>query len=211
MSSFLAPATVTATIAWLLERTAGRNEPGAVPDASVTTLSPGSDKMRTDRPGVNIFLFGVTPEPFRRNQELPVRRADGDLVQPTGSPLNLRYLVSFSGNEEQLEPQRLMGLCVSVLSATPVLSRPMMQEAVRLPQFADLGSSDLADTGDVVRLRMADLSLEQLSQLWSILSPAAYRLSVVYDATTVMVSDDRPLTTGIADSSTRMARPAPGR
>ena len=81
-SSFLAPATVTAALASLLEAAIGRNESGAVPDARVTALAPNSDKFRADRPGVNIFLYRVTPGPTLRNNALPVRRPDGVLAPP---------------------------------------------------------------------------------------------------------------------------------
>jgi hypothetical protein len=179
-SSFLAPATVTAALASLLEAAIGRNESGAVPDARVTALAPNSDKFRADRPGVNIFLYRVTPGPTLRNNALPVRRPDGVLAPPSGVPLTLHYRFTFCGNEEQLEPQRLMGLCVRELSSNPRLSRRQVEETIRLPQYAFLRSSDLGDTGDIVRLMMASPSLEDLSRIWSIFLPAEYRLSVVY-------------------------------
>ena len=44
--------------------------------------------------------------------------------------LDLHYLLTFYGNEAQLEPQRLLGSVVRTLHARPVLTRQQIQQTI---------------------------------------------------------------------------------
>lgn len=68
MSNFLAIATATATLKRMLQNTI------AVPGATVTTDRPGSPQNGTPGPGINLYLYQVTPNAAWRNVDLPTRR-----------------------------------------------------------------------------------------------------------------------------------------
>src|SRR5215208_4441545 len=139
MSNYLAIATVTATLSRALTAAVGADVPGA----AVTTLRPDDSTNGTPDTGVNVYLYQVTPNATWRNADLPTRREDGQLVQRPQVALDLQYLLSFYGNEVQLEPQRLLGSVVRTLHTRPVLTRQMIRGTVSDVIF--LTNSNLAE------------------------------------------------------------------
>src|SRR5690348_9540501 len=104
MSNALAIATVTAMLRSVLRNAlTGINVSGA----DVTSLRP--DAPNLPNPGVNIFLYRVAPNPFFRTADLPTRRADGALLRRPQAALDLDYLLTFYGDDNVEEPQRLLG------------------------------------------------------------------------------------------------------
>jgi hypothetical protein len=190
MSNFLAVATVTAALRQFL----GPMVAAAVPGATVTTLRPDASNAATTQASVNLFLYQVTPNGATRNDNLPSRRADGQVVQRPRVALNLNYLFTFHGDETQLEPQRMLGSVVSSLYATPVLTRDVIQKTITNPTFAPfLATSDLADAIEQVKFTPVELAIEELSKLWSVFLQTPYSLSVVYQGTLVSIeSGDVP-------------------
>jgi hypothetical protein len=187
MSNALAIATVTAT---LQQQLTGALATAGVAGAQVKMLRPDAPSGLPN-PGVNIFLYQVTLNPAWRNADLPTRQADGSLLRRPQAAMDLHYLLTFHGDDAALDQQRLLGAVVRQLHATPVLSR----DAVRQGQsnFAFLANADLADQVELVRIRPANLSLDELSKLWSIFPDADYVLSAVYVAGVVLiVTDDTP-------------------
>lgn len=186
MSNFLAIATVTATLSRTIQATAGTDVPGA----TVTTLRPESPGNGTPSVGVNVYLYQVLPNPAWRNTDLPTRDPDGRLVQRPQAALDLHYLLSFYGNEAQMEPQRLLGSVVRTLHAQPTLTRQMIRETIADPAYSFLAPSDLADAIELVRFTPVGMSLEELSKLWSVFFQVPYTLSVVYQASVVLIEPD---------------------
>jgi hypothetical protein len=186
MSNFLAVATVTATLSRALTAAVGADVPGA----TVTTLRPDDSANGTPETGVNVYLYQVTPNAAWRNNDLPTRRGDGRLVQRPRAALDLLYLLSFHGNEVQLEPQRLLGSVVRALHARPVLTRQMIGDAVGDASNAFLAGSDLADELESVKFTPSPLSLEELSKLWSVFFQVPYTLSVAYQASVVLIEPE---------------------
>jgi hypothetical protein len=184
MSNFLVVATVTATLKRLLQETANETVPGA----TVTTARPESLDNGTPGPGINAYLYQVVPNAAWRNADLPTRRADGTLVQRPQAALDLHYLLTFYGNESQLEPQRLLGSAVSILHAQAVLTREMVRAAVDAD--SNLSGSDLADQVETVKFAPLPLNLEELSKLWSVFFQTPYALSVAYRGSVVLIEAD---------------------
>src|SRR5262249_18062969 len=116
MSNHLAVATVTATMQTLLIKAA------AVVDEAVVTLDRPTGNNGNTTPAINVFLYQVNPNAAYRNADLPTRRGNGELVQRSQAALTLHYLLSFLGDNRNLEPQRLLGAAVRQLHAHPVLS-----------------------------------------------------------------------------------------
>jgi len=161
-----------------------------VPGATVTTLRPDDSSNGTPGTGVNVYLYQVTLNAARRNADLPTRRDDGRVVQRPKVALDLQYLLSFNGNEAQLEPQRLLGSVVRTLHTRPVLTRQMIRDTVSDANNAFLASSNLADEVELIKFTPGALSLEELSKLWSVFSQVPYTLSVAYQASVVLIESE---------------------
>lgn len=187
MSNYLAIATVTAALDRLLYAAAN----AAVPGAGTSTGRPKSTDNDQGDAGINIYLYQVTPNTALRNVDLPTRRPDGTLAQRPQTALTLHYLLTFSGRELQMEPQRLLGSAVSALHAQPVLTRDAIRATINTAVAADpnhfLVGSDLADQVETIKFAPLPLNLEELSKLWSVFFQTPYALSVAYQASVVLI------------------------
>lgn len=184
MSNFLAIATVTATLRQLIQHGAQADVSGA----DVTMLRPHQSESSGEKPRVNIYLYQVTPNAAWRNSDLPTRRANGQLVQQPRAAIDLHYLLTFYGDESQLEPQRLLGSTVRTLHAKPVLTRELVRATI--PSFSFLGNSNLADDVELVKFTPLPLSLEELSKLWSVFLQTPYTLSLAYQGTVILIESE---------------------
>ncbi len=157
MSNALAIATVTTALAQIVRSAAQ----AIVPGADVLTERP--DASPPTQPRVRLFLYQVTPNAGLRNLDLPTRSAEGNLVTCPAVALDLQYLLAFYGNENELEPQRMLGAVARDLHIKPVLMRQMINDAVASQTF--LNGSNLADAVEQVKFTPLPLSLEELSKL----------------------------------------------
>lgn len=192
MSNFLAIATVTETLRQLLDGAVG----GDVPGASATSIKPGNGATPAG-PSANIYLYRVSPNESLRNADLPTRRADGLIQERPRAALTLHYLISFNGNDAQLEPQRMLGSTVRTLHTFAVLSRQMIEGALSSTQLGFLAASDLVEQPELVKFMPEHLSLDDLSKLWSVFFQTPYLLSVAYEATVVFVEADEVIPSGM--------------
>jgi hypothetical protein len=207
MSNYLAVATVTAVLRDILQEAAG----AAVPGTTVTTRRPEAvNDGGQNKPVVNIFLYRVTPNAAWRNTDIEIRypdpqapedRAKGRIEKRPQVPLNLNYLFSFYGNELELEPQRLLGSVVGALHAHPRLSPEAVHGTVERERH--LRDSDLdfqVAQIENVKLTPISLSLEELSNLWSVFFQVPYALSVAYEAAAVLIEPGAPREPGIVEA-----------
>jgi hypothetical protein len=186
VSNYLAIATVTAALQQLLQPAVKKAVLGATvgfsrPDA-------GDDQKS---PLVNVFLYQVTPNPALRNASLPSRSSEGMAVQRPAAALDLHYLLTFHGDHDQFEPQRLMGAVIASLQTQPILTRDLINAAVLAN--ASLGVSNLADQVDRVQFTPTALTLDDFSKLWSAFFQVEYNLSVVYRASVVLIEPELPV------------------
>jgi hypothetical protein len=187
MSNYLAVATVTATLQRELQSVIGQDVSGA----KATMVRPDAPGHGVPDVGVNIFLYEIAPNAVLRNVDLPTRSGNGQAVQRPAAALDLHYLMSFYGNESELEPQRVLGSVVRHLHSHPLLTRKMVQNTVSDPAYsAFLGKSNLADAIEFVRFSPLSLSLEELSKLWSIFFQTPYALSAAYRASVVFIEEE---------------------
>lgn len=192
MSNFLGVATVTAALQELLQRAVGSDVPGA----HVRTDRP--DATRDGTPIVNVFLYHVGSNAALRNADLPTRRSDGSTLQRPRAAVDLHYLVSFYGNDNDFVPQRLLGSATAALHAHPVISKDLIDAVVAgataspTPMHPALALTDLADD-EPVRLCPHPLDLEQLSKLWSVMFQTPYALSTSWQASVVLLERDVPV------------------
>ena len=184
MSNHYAIATVTATLQQLLDKAVS----GDVTGATATMVRPDGPGSGVPDPGVNIFLYQVTPSPAARNEDLPTRSSDGRLVDRPRIGLDLHYLLTFYGKDAQFEPQRVLGSAVRTLHARPVLTRPQIEQA--LTAYPILAHSNLSHDVELVKFTQLPLTLEELSKLWSVFFQTTYHLSVAYQGTVVLIESE---------------------
>jgi uncharacterized protein DUF4255 len=182
MSNAKAIATVTTALAQIV-RDAARSE---VNGAEVVTGRP--DQQGTPSQRIHLFLYQVSSCAALRNSDLPARAPDGKLLQRPFVALDLHYMLSFYGDENALETQRMLGAVVRDLHAKPVLRRQMIKDAVASQAF--LNGSNLADAFEQVKFTPLPMSLEEVSKLWSVFFQIPYALSVAYEATVVLIESE---------------------
>jgi hypothetical protein len=184
MSNELAVAAVTETLKDLISTPVG----SAVSGALVGTFSP-DDNANILKPGVNIFLYQVSPNAALRNADLPTRTQDPrTLLRKPQAALDLHYLLTYYGEYAQLEPQRLLGAVAKTLHAYPTLSRQRIQSVQNSTSF--LNGSNLDAQTEQIRFTPIAFTLEELSKLWSFLLKVDYVLSTAYVASVVLIEED---------------------
>jgi hypothetical protein len=189
MSNFLAIATVTAVLKKTLQAALEKDVPGA----KVTTVRPDGSGIGVPNTGVNLYLYQVIPNATLRNADMPNRNSEGNLVQRPQVALDLHYLLTFYGDENELTTQRLLGSVVRFLHTRPILTRQMIKDTISDQTLTFLRNSNLADALETVKFTPASLSLEELSKLWSVFFQTPYRLSIAYIGAFVIIeSDDAP-------------------
>lgn len=188
MSNYLAVATVTATLQRILQASVQADVDGA----RVTTVRPENSGGSTPETGINLYLYQAKPVVWR-NADLPTRYGPDQLVKRPQIALDLFYLVTFYGNEVELEPQRLLGSVVRTLHSRPSLSREVIREAINDATFGFLVDSDLADQLEEIKIAPLPLSTDELSKIWSVFFQTPYALSVAYQVSAVSIeSEDIP-------------------
>ena len=181
MSNFLAIATATATLRQILDDAVSKDVNGA----SATAVRPNAPSNQLPSPGVNVYLYHVTPNAAWRNADVPTRSADGGLMQRPRTAIDLHYLLSFYGNEGELEPQRVLGSVIRVLHGHPNLPRQKVRDVINASAF--LKTSNLDEEVELVKFTQLPLSLEELGKLWSVLFQTTHVLSVAFQGTVVLI------------------------
>jgi hypothetical protein len=186
MSNALAIAAVTETLVSLI----GDNlAASGIPVPGVTALQPDGPGPLPN-PGVNVFLYQVTPNTAYRNFDLPTRAADGSLLKKPQVALDLHYLLTFYGDDKHLEQQRLLGATALALHANPTLPRSRIKTVQSDPANPFLNTSTLDLQAELIRFTPIVFSLEELSKLWSFMLKTDYVLSTAYIASVVLIETD---------------------
>jgi len=138
-------------------------------------------------PTITVFMYEVVPNPSVRNFDAPTRSSDGTLLTKPQAAIDLHYLISFYGDEAELQPQKLLGSVVRSLHTSPVLlEEDLNAAAVRPP----LIGADLASSPQKVRLTPTKLDVDDLYKLWTMLIQVPYALSVMYQGTLVLLDGE---------------------
>lgn len=210
MSNRASIATVTAVLADVVSDALDAVEG----NARVTHVRPDELKgSKVDAPkGINVYLYRVSHSAALRNNDLPMRSAEGRLVQTPTVALELHYLLTFHGDDTSLEPQLLLSKAAALLRAKANLTTEEVQASIKrlkasrrrlYPFLEDIEPEDLVGW---VRVHPEDMSLEALSKLWSVFFRTPYLLSLSYVAHVVLIPADetareprRPLAGPILD------------
>lgn len=175
MSTPAALATVTATLHHLLQ--------SVLPGVEVTTQSPSIARADTTLDQLNIFLYAVHYNPTFRNSPLPGEVKRGEKGFPP-LPLVLKYLITAYGESgDDIAGQEVLGQAMSLLHDHPLLGRADIEGI-----FPD---SDLQNQVEKVRITPDDLSLDDMSKLWTGFQSADYSLSAGFEVSVVLIESNR--------------------
>lgn len=188
MSNYQAVATVTAILQRMLQVAVQEDVDGV----RVTTVQPRQIGTGTPETGVNLFLYQVTRNAALNNADATPFRSKGTPVKRQVA-FDLHYIISFYGNDVELEPQRLLGSIARMFNDRPYVPPELIQETLADPTFRFLANSNLADQIQQLLIVPIDLPLEDLSKLWSGFFQAPYLLSLVYKVTTVLIDGEESL------------------
>jgi len=192
VSNYLAFATVTATI----QRTLQIAVQSDVDGARITTVSPNEIGSGTPDTGVNIFLYQVIMNPALHNVDAPPLRTRGNPVKRQAA-MDLYYIFSFYGNNNELVPQRLLGSTVQALNDQRVIPKALIEEACLDPTYSFLQDSNLIDQIQQISLLPLNLTLEDLSKTWAVFFQTPYVLSIAYKVLVVLVEGKKSLSRGL--------------
>lgn len=188
MSNYLAVATITATIQRTLQAIVQTDIEGS----RITTVRPSEIGNGTPESGVNVFLYQVITNPALNNMDATPLRSRG-LSTKRQAALDLYYMLTFYGNDTELEPQRLMGSVIRALNDKRIITPEMIQVACRDSTLPFLQASNLADQVQQISIVPLDLNLEDLSKAWSVFFQTPYLLSIAYKVLVVLVEgEDAP-------------------
>lgn len=192
MSNHLAIATITATLQRILQ-TAVQND---VEGARITTVSPSDVGKGTPETGVNIFMYQVITNPALHNLDATPFRSRGTPTKRQAA-LDMFYIITVYGNNNELTPQRLLGSVVQTLNDKRVITRDMIREACNDSTLSFLRDSNLADQVQQINVLPLDLTLEDLSKTWSVFFQTPYMLSIAYKVMAVLVEGKEPYLRGL--------------
>lgn len=188
MSNHLAIATVTATLQRLLQSAIQ----GDVEGARVTTVRPDAIGTATPETGVNLYLYHVPMNYIWGNSaEIQRRNRKGIAANKARTALDMNYMISFYGNDAELEPQRLLGSVVRTLADNGTLTKEMIADTLADSNLGYLLESTLTNQVEQVSLKPLDLSIEDLSKVWSVFFQTPYNLSMAYEASVVMIEGEK--------------------
>lgn len=186
MSNHLAIATVTATLARVIQ--AGiQSVTGAAPKVTMLQPSAGSGVPEM---GVNIYLYQVAPNTSYNNTDLTHKRPKGDLIRRAQIGVDLSYMLTVYGDEQRMEPQIFMSTILKTLVDYPFLTGEMFRQTVEDPQYDFLYGSTLPEQSERVRLTPVALNSGEAFQIWSQLPQANAALSILYQASVVLIEGD---------------------
>ncbi|WP_204103418.1 MULTISPECIES: DUF4255 domain-containing protein [Spirulina sp. CCY15215] len=187
MSNHLAIATVTATLQRLLQSAIQ----GDVEGARVTTVRPDAIGTATPETGVNLYLYHVpTNFIWGNSAEIQRRNRQGLAANKARTALDMHYMISFYGNDAELEPQRLLGSVIQTLTDRSSISTDMIADTLADSNLGYLTESTLTNQVEQVSFQPLNLTIEDLSKIWSVFFQTAYNLSLAYKASVVMIEGE---------------------
>jgi hypothetical protein len=143
-------------------------------EEAIVFESPG-DMEQPVTPKLSVFLYLITENPYLRNAEpLPVNL---DKMRHAPLYLELQYLFTPYAQNKETE-MIIMESLIRTLYDYAILSGSQLQ-------------GNLAGSGhDPLKITPKTLSLDELNKLWSVFPNKAYKLSVSYLVTPVIIQSD---------------------
>lgn len=182
MTNYLAVATVTAALRNIIQTGIKEDLPGT----TVTSVTPeGLNNAQKERK-INIYLYQVSPiKELQQENSIPNRHRYNGKTNQKSLQLNLYYLITFYGNELELEPQQLLGSTIRTLLDQSILERDAIDDAISRSDF--LANSTLVNQVNKLSFAMNSMTPEELTRIWSTLFRSPYSLSIAYVGKAVLI------------------------
>lgn len=196
MSSPLGIAAVSAVLRSFLQNSVIEHDLAAILGGAVTVSSEPPDRIdigaaSPDR--LNLFLFQANENQSWRNVGLPTRNGNGERISNPPLALDLSYLLTAYGAGD-FHAETLLGHAMFVFHEMPILTRDAIRAAIPAPPPATLPngltSSSLADQIEQIKIIPQNMSVEELSKIWSALQ-SQYRPTAVYKVSVVLVESEK--------------------
>lgn len=185
MSNSLAIAATTLTLHHLLLTQIPALDP-ELADLEVTAQPLDLARKGVSKSQLNLFLYQTVVNAAWRNQDMPRQLRPGETGQPPLA-LNLHYLLTAYGrgdSDNDALSHRVLGGAMSVLHDHPLLGRQEIALA--------LGSSELAEQFERLRLTPLPVGIDDISKLWTVFQ-TQYRISAAYEVTVVLIDSRTPI------------------
>ncbi|XWK89406.1 MAG: DUF4255 domain-containing protein [Phormidium sp.] len=186
MSNYLAIASVTATLQRILQMVIQEEVYGA----RVTTNPPHTREGGFTEACLNIYLYMVQPNIAYGNNHTSLRRPKGELIKRSQAALDLRYMFSFYGKENEFEPQRMLGCVIRTLQDGFTITPDMIRDTLADRTSDVLSGADLAEQIEPIRITPTDITLEDMSKIWSVFFQTPYALSAGYKGSVVLIEGE---------------------
>lgn len=198
MSNAFAIAAVTAALKTVLRNTLAVPGLDAAVGGTPTVSALPPDRVNpaagADPNQLNLFLYGVSPNPGWSNHALPVRDSAGDRLTNPPLALDLHYLLTaYAASDYGAEI--LLGHGMQVLHESPFFTREWLRTNIQpgpppndIP--AALATSGLAEQIEQIRLTPRALSSDEMSKIWTAVQ-GRYRPTAAYTATVVLIEARR--------------------
>ena len=184
MTNYLAVATVTAALRNIIQTGIKDDLPGTV----VTAVTPESLNNAQKERKINIYLYQVALNKELR-QESSIPNHYRGRTKEKSVQLDLYYLITFYGNELELEPQQLLGSTICSLLDRPLLEKEAIEETIIRSDF--LANSTLSHQMQKVNFALGTMSPEELTRIWSTLFRSPYSLSIPYVGKAVLIEGEK--------------------
>jgi hypothetical protein len=188
MSNHLAIATVTAALQRLLQQSVQTSVEGA----RVSTVRPEGQSGSVPDTGIALYLYHLKRNTAFGNADTPGRQRRADIAKRNQLAIDLYYLLSFYGNDSELETHRLLGSTLQLFEDQTILSGQMIRDTLSDPAYGYLADSDLAEQIEMMRFELLPLSTDELSKIWSVFFQTPHALTVCYKVTVVMIEGREP-------------------
>ena len=186
MTNYLAIATVTAALKNIIQTGIKDDLPGTV----VTAVTPESLNNAQKERKINIYLYQVSPnKELRQQSSIPNRHNTNGRTKEKSVQLDLYYIITFYGNELELEPQQLLGSTIRALLDRPLLEKEAIEETIIRSDF--LANSTLGHQMQKVSFVLGTMTPEELTRIWSTLFRSPYSLSIPYIGKAVLIEGEK--------------------
>ncbi len=126
---------------------------------------------------VSVFLYQILENPYLKNEE--PQRIDDTHLQSPPQFLDLLYLVT-PYSDDKTQEKIIMGKVMQIFFDNTVLTGTVLQGA-------------LSGTDEEIKLFFNPVSLDDLTKIWSAFQEVAYRLSISYMVTPIMIDSTHQL------------------
>ncbi len=185
MSNYLAIATVTSALKNIIQAGIGKDLPGTL----VTTFRPDTIATAQKERKVNVYMYQATPNKEFNSSNSSSYKLNKGITKGKAVCLDLYYIISFYGNEQELETQQLLGSTIKALVDRPTLNAEVIEDTLFQAKFLD--NSTLGDQIQQIKFAPAMIEADGIVRIWSAMFQSPYTLSIIYQGKAVLIQGEK--------------------